>query len=151
MTESKAELKSLLMKVKDENEKAGLKLNIQRTKIVSFCPINSWQTDGGKVEAMTDSTSLGPQMSAVDNCSHEFKRRLLLGRKAIINLDSIFKMQRHHFADKGPYSQSYGFSSSRVWIESWTIKNAKHQTIDVFELWFWRKLLRFPWTARRSN
>ena len=115
MAESE-ELEGLLRKVKEESEISGLKLNIQRTKIVSFCPINSWQTDGGKVEAMTDSTSLGPQMSAVDNCSHEFKRRLLLGRKAIINLDSIFKMQRHHFADKGLYSQSSGFSSSHVWM-----------------------------------
>jgi len=91
MAESEKELKSLLMKVKEEIEISGLKLNIQRTKIVAFCPINSWQTDGGKVEAMTDSTFLGPKISAVDSCSHEFKRRLLLGRKAIIDLDRIFK------------------------------------------------------------
>ena len=113
MAESKEELKSLLMRVKEESEKAGLKQNIQKTKIMAPSPITLWQVDGEIVETVTDFIFLGSKITADGACIHEIKRRLLLGRKAITNLDSI-KKQRHHFADKGPYSQSYGFSSSHV-------------------------------------
>ena len=114
MAESKEELKSLLMRVKEESEKAAVKLNIQKTKIVASGPITSWQID-----------FLGSKVTADGDCSYEIKRRLLLGRKAMTNLDSLVKKERYHFADKGPYSQSYGFSSSHVWMweldykESW--------------------------------
>ena len=122
MAESKEELKSLLMRVKEESEKAGLKQNIQKTKIMAPSPITLWQVDGEIVETVTDFIFLGSKITADGACIHEIKRRLLLGRKAITNLDSI-KKQRHHFADKGPYSQSYGFSSGHVWMpECWTIK-----------------------------
>ena len=109
MAESKEELKSLLMKVKEESEKAGLKLNIQKTKIVAFGPITVWQIEGGTMEKVTDFLSLGSKSTADGDCSHEIKRCLLLGRKAMTNLDSI-----QYFANKGPSSQSYGFSSSHV-------------------------------------
>ena len=105
MAESKEELKSLLMRVKEESEKAAVKLNIQKTKIVASGPITSWQID-----------FLGSKVTADGDCSYEIKRRLLLGRKAMTNLDSLVKKERYHFADKGPYSQSYGFSSSHVWM-----------------------------------
>ena len=104
------------MKVKEENEKVGLKLNIQKTKIVASGPITSWQIDGGKVETVADFIFFGSKVTADSDCSHEIKKRLLLGRKAMINLDSIFKKQRYHFADKGLYSQTYGFSSSHVQV-----------------------------------
>ena len=105
MAESKEERKSLLMRVKEESEKAAVKLNIQKTKIVASGPITSWQID-----------FLGSKVTADGDCSYEIKRRLLLGRKAMTNLDSLVKKERYHFADKGPYSQSYGFSSSHVWM-----------------------------------
>ena len=117
MAESKEELKSPLMKVKEESEKAGLKFNIQKTKIMASGPITSWPIDGKTVETMTDFIFLGSKITAVGNCSHEIKRRLLLRRKALTNLDSILKKQRHYFANKSPSSQSYGFSSSHVWME----------------------------------
>ena len=117
MAESKEELKSPLMKVKEESEKAGLKFNIQKTKIMASGPITSWPIDGKTVETMTDFIFLGSKITAVGNCSHEIKRRLLLRRKALTNLDSILKKQRHYFANKGPSSQSYGFSSSHVWMK----------------------------------
>ena len=115
MAESKEELKSLLMKVKEESQKAGLKLNIQKTKIMASSPISSWQKDGGIVEIVTDFIFLGSKITADGDCIHEIKRRLLLGRKAMTNLDSILK-QRHYFTNKGPSSQSYGFSSSHGWM-----------------------------------
>ena len=113
MAESKEELKSLLMKVKEESEKAGLKLNIQKMKIMASGSITSWQIEEEKVEAVTDFIFLGPKITEDSDCSHE---HLLLGRKAMTNLDSILKKQRHHLANKGPSSQDYGFSSSHVWM-----------------------------------
>ena len=115
MAESKEELKNLLMKVKEENEKAGLKFNIQKTKIMASGPITSWQIDGETMETVRDFIFLGSKITADGDYSHEIKRRLLLGRKAMTNLDSILK-SRHYFANKGPSSQSYGFSSSHVWM-----------------------------------
>ena len=137
------------MKMKEESEKAGLKLNIQKTKILASGPITSWQIDGETVETMRDFIFLGSKITADGDCSHEIKRRLLLGRKAMTNLDSILKSR--DITNKDPSSQSYGFSSSRVGCESWTIKKAEHQRIDALELWCWRRLLRVPWTARKSN
>ena len=113
MAESKEELKSLLMKVKEESEKVGLKLNIRETKIMASGPITPWQIDGETVETVSDFILLGSKITADGDCSHEIKRRLLLGRKVMTNLDSILK-SRHSFANKGPSSQSYGFSSSHV-------------------------------------
>ena len=115
MAESKEELKSLLMKVKEESEKIGLKLNIQKTKIMAPSPIISWQTNGKTEETVRDFIFLGSKIITDGDCSHEIKRRLLLGRKVMTNLDSILK-SRHYFANKGPSSQSYGFSSSHVWM-----------------------------------
>ena len=114
MAESKEELKNLLMKVKDESKKAGLKLNIQKTKIMASGSITSWQIDEETMETVTDFIFLGSKMTADGDCSHEIKRCLLLGRKAMTNIDSIIKKQRRYLANKGPYSQSYGFSSSYV-------------------------------------
>ena len=114
MAESEEELKSLLMKLKEESEKAGLKLNIQKTKIMASGPITSWQINGGKMETVTDFIFLDSKITAIGDCSHEIKIRLLLGRKAMTNLDRVLKKQRYHFAYKHPYSQSYGFSSSHV-------------------------------------
>ena len=128
MAESEEELKSLLMKVKEESEKVGLKLNIQKTKIMASIPITSWQIDGETVETVSDFIFLGSKITADGDCSHEIKRCLLLGKKVITNLDSIWK-SRHYFANKGPSSQGYGFSSGHVWMseldykESWVPKN----------------------------
>ena len=128
MPEIEEELKSLLMKVKEEHEIVGLKLNIQKTKIMASVPIISWQTDGEEMETVTDFIFLGSKITADGDCSHKIKRRLLLGRKAMTNLDSTLK-QRHYFVNKGPSSQSYGFSSSPVWMwkldhkEGWGPKN----------------------------
>ena len=125
MAESEEELKSLLMKVKEESEKVGLKLNIQKTKIIASVSIISWQIHGETVETVSDFILGSSKITSGGDCSHEIKRRLLLGRKVMINLDSILK-SRHYFANKGPSSQSYGFSSSHVWtIKSWTIKKAE--------------------------
>ena len=152
MTESEEDPKNPLMRVKEESEKAGLKLNIQKIKVMASGTITSWQIDGETVETVTDVIFLSSKVTADGDCSHEIKRHLLLGRKTMTNLDSILnKKQRHYFADKGLSSQSYGFSSSRVWMwvldhkESWALKNW------CFELWYWRRLLRVRWTARRSN
>ena len=137
MAESEEELKSLLMKVKEERVKPGLKLNIKKTKIVVSSPIISWQIDVEMMETVTDFIFLGYKITADGDCSHEIKRRLFLGRKAMTKLDSIFKKQKHYFANKGSSIQSYGFSSSYVWMreldykESWTLKN----------WWFWTVLL----------
>ena len=149
MAEREEELKSLLMKVKEESEKVGLKLNIQKTKIMASSPITSWQIDG---ETVTDFIFWSSKIIADGDSSHEIKRHLLLGRNVTTNLDSILK-SRHYFADKGPSSQCYGFSSSHVWMtfESWTTKKAEHRRIDAFELWSWRELLKVCRSARRSN
>ena len=134
----------------EESEKVSLKLNIQKTKIMASGPITSWEIDGETVETMTDFIFLGSKITADGDCSHEIKRHLLLGRKAMTNLDSILK-SRHYFAKKGSSSQSYGFSSSHYRCKSWTIRKAECGRIDAFELWCWRRLLRVPWTARKSN
>ena len=115
MAESEEELKSLLMKVKEESEKVGLKLNIQKTKITASGASTSWQIDGETVETVSDFIFLGSKITTDGDCSHEIKRRLLLGKKVMTNLDSIFK-SRHYFANKGPPSQGYGFSSGQVWM-----------------------------------
>ena len=119
-------------------------------KIMASSSITSWQIDGETMETVTDFIFLGSKITADGDCSHEIKRCLLLGRKAITNLDSTLKKQGHYFANKIPCSQSYGFSSSHMDV-SWTIKKAECQRIDAFELWCWRRLLRVLWTARRSN
>ena len=116
MAQSEEELKSLLMKVKEESEKVGLKLNIQKMKIMAFSPISSWEIDGEIVETVSDVIFLGSKITADGDCSHEIKRCLVLGRKVMTNLDSILKNQRHYFANKGPFSQGYGFSSGHVWM-----------------------------------
>ena len=133
MAESEEELKSLLMKVKVESEKVGLKLNIQRTKIMASGPITSWEIDGETVETVSDFLFGDSKITVDGDCSHEIKRRLLLGRKVMINLDSIFK-SRHYFANKCPSSQGYGFSSGHVWMCNWTVKKAERRKIDAFEL-----------------
>jgi len=137
MAENEEELKSLLMNVKEESEKAGLKLNIQKTKIMASGPITSWQIDGEAVETESDFIFLGSKITAYGECSHEIKRRLLLGRKVMTNLDSVFKSRDITLPTKVH--------------ESWTVKKVEHQRIDAFELWCWRRLLRVPWTARRPN
>ena len=116
MAESEEELKSLLMKVKEESENFGLKLSIQKTKIMATSPITSWQKDGETMKTMIDFICLGSKTTADGDCSHEIKRLLLLGRKAMTNLENNMKKQRHCFSDKGPSSQSYGFSNSHVWM-----------------------------------
>ena len=129
MAESEEELKSLLMKVKEESEKAGLKLNILKTKIMTSSHITSWQIDGDKMETVIDFIFLGSKITADDDCSHEINRCLLLGRKAMTNLDNVLENQRHHLTGKGPFSQSYGFSWSHVQMweldhkEGWALKN----------------------------
>ena len=152
MAEREEELKSLWMKVKEESEKVGLKLNIQKTKIMASSPIPLREIDGETVETVADfiSGGEGSKITADGDCSHEIKRCLLLGSKVMTNLDSIFK-SRHYFVNKGPSSQGYGFPVILYGCESWIIKKAEHQRTDAFELWCWRRLLRVPWTARRSN
>ena len=137
------------MKVKEESEKAGLKLNIQKTKIMPSGPITSWQIDGETMETVADFILGGSQITADSDCSHEIKRCLLLGRKVMTNLDSILKRKRHYFTNKCPSSQSYGFSNSHVWM--WELDHKESWRIDAFKLWCWRRLLRVPWTERRSN
>ena len=151
MIESEEELKSLLMKVKEESEKVGLKLNIQKTKIMASGPIISWQIDGETVETVTDFTFGGSKITANNGCSHEIKRCLLLGRKVMTNLDSIFKSRDITLSTKVHLVKAMVFPVVMYGCESWTIKKAKHRRIDAFELWCWRRLLRVPWTARRSN
>ena len=116
MADRREELKSLSIKVKDKSEQTGLKLNIQKTRILPSNPITSRQIDGKTMERVTDFIFLGSKITVDGDCSHKIKRRLLLGRKAVMNLDSILKKQRYHFANKGPCSQSYGFSSNHVWM-----------------------------------
>ena len=151
MAESEEELKSLLMKVKDESEVVGLKLNIQKTKIMASSPITSWQIDGETVETVADFIFLGSKMTADSDCSHEIKRRLLLGRKVMTNLDNILKSRDITLSTKTHLGKALGFPVVMYRCESWTIKKAECQRIDAFELWCWRRLVRVPWTARRSN
>ena len=149
MAESE-ELKSLLMKVKEEREKVGLKLNIQKTKFMASGPITSWQINGETVETVSDFILGGSKITADGDCNHEIKRRILLGRKIMTNLDSILKSRDITLPTKVCLVKAmvlvvmYG-------CESWTTKKAEHRRIDAFELWCWRRLLRVPWTARRSN
>jgi len=151
MAESEEELKSLLMKLKEKSEKVGLKLNIHKTKIMTSGPITSWQIDGETVETVADFIFLGSKITADGGCSHEIKRRLLLGRKVTTNLDSIFKSRDITLSTKFHLVNAMLFSVVMYGCESWTIKKAECQRIDAFELWCWRRLLRIPWTARRSN
>ena len=151
MAESKEELKSLLMKVKEESEKVGLKLNIQKIKIMASDPITSWQIDGETVETMTDFIFLGSKITAVGDCSHETKRCLLLGGKVTTNLDTILKSRDITLPTKVHLVKATVFPIVKYGCESWTMNKAERQRIDAFELWFWRRLLRVPWTARRSN
>ena len=151
MAESEEELKSLLMKVKEEAEKVGLKLNIQKTKIMASGSIISWQIDGETVETVADFISGGSKITADGDFNHELKRHLLLGRKVMTNLDSILKRRDITLLTKVHPVQAMVFPGVMYGCESWTIKKAEHQRIDAFELWCWRRLLRVPWTARRSN
>ena len=151
MAESEEELKSLLMKVKEENEKVGLKLNIQKTKIMASGPITSREIDGETVETVSDFIFLGSKITADGDCSHEIKRCLLLGRKVMKNLDSILKSRDITLPTKVRLVKAMVFPVVMYRCESWTLKKAEHRRIDVVELWCWRRLLRVPWTARRSN
>ena len=151
MAESKEELKSLLMKVKEVSEKAGLKINIQKTKIMSSGPITSWQIDGETMETVTDFILEGSKITSDGDCSHEIKRHLLLGRKAMTNLYSILKSRDITFLTKVLLVKAMVFPIVMYGFKSWNIKKAEHQRIDGFDLWCWKRLLRVPWTARRSN
>ena len=149
--ESKEKLKSLLMKVKEESEKVGLKLSIQKTKFIASGPITSWEIDGETVETVSDFIFLGSKITADCYCSHEIKRCLLLGRKIMTKLDSILKTRDITLPTKVHLFKAMVFPVVTYGCESWTIKKAEHQRIDAFELWCWRIFLRVPWTARRSN
>ena len=158
MAESEEELNSLLMKMKEENEKVGLKLNIQKTQIMASGPITSWQIDeetmeidGETMETVRDFIFLGSKITPDGDCSHEIKRCLLLGRKAMTNLDSTLKSRDVTLLTKVRLVKAMVFPLGMYGFESWTVKEAEHQRIDAFELWCWRRLLRVPWTARRSN
>ena len=150
MAESE-EVKSLLMKVKEENEKVGLKFNIQKTKITASRLITSCQIDGETMETVRDFILGGSKITADGDYSHEIKRRLLLGRKAMTNLDSILKRRDITLPTKVHLVKAMAFPIVRYGRESWTTKNAECRRTDAFELWWWRRLLRVPWTARRSN
>ena len=139
------------MKVKEESEKVGLKLNIQKTKIMVFGPITSWEIDGETVETVSDFILGGSNITADGDCSHEIERHLILGRKVMTNLDSIFKSRDITLPTKVHLVKARVFPVVMYGCESWTIKKAEHQRIDAFELWCWIRLLRVPWTARRSN
>ena len=139
------------MKVKEESEKVGLKLNIKKTKIMASGPITSWQIDGETVETVWDFICLGSKITADGDCSHEIKRRLLLRRKVMTNLDSILKSRDITLSTKVYLVKAMVFPVVMYGCESWTIKKAEHRRIDAFEVWCWRRLLRIPWTARQSN
>ena len=151
MAENEEELKSLLMKVKGESEKVGLKFNIQKTKIMAFGPITSWEKDGETVETVSDFLFLGSKITADGDCSHEIKRCLLLGRKVMTNLDSIFKSRDITLPTKVRRVKAMVFPVFMYGCESWTVKKAECRRIDAFEQWCWRRVLRVPWTAKRSN
>ena len=148
VAEREEDLESVLMKVKEESEKVGLKLNIQKTKIMASGPITSWEIDG---ETVSDFTLGGSKITVDGDCSHEIKRHLLLGRKVMANLDSILKSKDITLPTKVHLVKAMVFPVVVYGCESWTIKKAEHQKIDAFELWCWRRLLRVPWNARRSN
>ena len=149
MAESEEELKSLLMKVKEESENVGLKLNIQKTKIMASSPITSWEIDGETVETVSDFIFWGgSKITADGDCSHEIKRHLLLGRKVMTNLDSILKSRDITLPTKVHLVKAMVFPVIMYGCESWTVKKTGHRRIDTFELWCWRRLLRVPWTAR---
>ena len=151
MAESEEELKSLLRKVKEESEKAGLKLNIQKTKIMVSGHITSWEIDGETVETVSDFIFLGSKITADGDCSHEIKRCLLLGRKVMTNLGSIFKSRDMTLPTKAHLVKAMVFPVVMYGCESWMVKKAERRKMDAFEIWCWRRLLRVPWTARRSN
>ena len=139
------------MKVKEESEKVGLKLNIQKTKILASGPITSWQIDGETVETVSDFILGGSKITADGDCSHEIKRHLLCGRKIMTNLDSILKERDITLPTKVNLVKAMVFPVVMYGCESWSVKKAEHRRIDAFELWCWRRLLRFPWTVRSSN
>ena len=151
MVESDEELKILLMKVKEESEKVGLKFNIQKTKIMASGLITSWEIDGETVETVSDFILGGSKVTANGDCSHEIKRCLLLGRKVMTNLDRIFKSRDITLPTKFHLVKAVVFPVVMYGCESWTVKKAEPRRIDAFELWYWRRLLRVPWSARRSN
>ena len=152
MTESKEELKSLLMKVREESERASLRLNIKKkTKIMASGAITAWQTEGEKVEAVTDFLFLGSKITVDSDCSLEIRRRLLLGRRVMTNLDSMLKSRGITLPIKVHIVKAMVFPVVTYGCESWTVKNAEHKKNDAFEMWYWRRLLKVPWTARRSN
>jgi len=139
------------MKVKEESEKVGLKLNIRKMKIMTSGPITSWQIDEETVETVADFIFLGSKITADGDYSHDIKRCLLLGRKVMTDLDSIFKSRHITLSTKVHLVKAMVFPVVMYGCESWTVKKAEHQRIDAFELWCWRRLLRVPWTVRRSN
>ena len=151
MAESDEELKSLLIKVKEESEKVGLKLNIQKMKIMASGPITSWEIDGETVETVSDFIFRGSKITADGDFSHEIKICLLLGRKVMTNLDSMLKSRDITLPTKIHLFKAIVFLVVTYGCESWSVKKAECQRIDAFELWCWRRLLRVPWTARRSN
>ena len=151
MAESEDKLKSLLMKVKEVSEKAGLKLNIQKAKIIASGPITSWQIDGETMETVTDFIFLGSRITADSDCNHEIKRHLLLGRKVMTTLDSLLKSRDITLPTKVRLIKAMVFPVVMYGCESWTVKKAERWEIDAFEMWCWRRLLRVAWTARRSN
>ena len=151
MAESEEELKRLLMKVRVESEKVGLKLNIQKMKIMASGPITSWEIDGETVEIVSDFIFWGSKITVDGDCSNEIKRCLLLGRKVMTNLDSILKSRDIALPTKVRLVKAMVFPVVMYGCESWTIKKAEHQRIDAFELWYWRRLLRVPWTARSNQ
>ena len=151
MVENKEELKSLFMKVKEESEKFGLKLSIQQTKILASGPITSWEIDGETVETVSDFVCWGSKITADGDFSHEIKRHLFLRSKVMTNLDSILKSRGITLPIKVCLVKPLVFPVIMYGCESWTIKKAECQRIDAFELWCWRRLLRVPWTVRRSN
>ena len=140
-----------MIKVKEESEKVGLKINIQKMKIMASGPITSWEIDGETVETVSDFIFLGSKITADGDCSHEIKRHLLLGRKVMTNLDSIFKSREITLPTKVWLVKAMFFPVVMYGCESWTVKKAERRRIDAFKLWCWRRLLKVPWTARRSN
>ena len=151
MAESEEELKSLLMKVKEDSEKVGLKLNIQKTKIMASGPITSWEIDGETAETLSDFIFLGSKITGDGDCSHEIKRHLLLGRKVMTNLDSILKTRDITWPTKVHLVKMMVFPVVMYGCENWTLKKAEHRRTDAFELRCWRRLLRVPWTARSNQ
>ena len=145
------ELKRLLIKVKEKSEKVGLKLDFRKTKIMASVPITSWQIDGETIETVRGFILGGSKITADGDCSHEIKRRLLLGRKVMTNLDSILKSRDITLPTKVRLVKAMVFPVVMYGCESWTVKKAERRRVDAFELWCWRRLLRVPWTARRSN